>query len=257
MRHLLRRLVGAIVATLCWTSSPAVAHPHVFVDAKTEVIFDASGAITGIRNIWLFDKAFSVFATSGLDKNHNGKLDDDELKPLAKVNVESLKEYDYFTYLTVDDKRFAFGPAKDYHLEHKDQRLTLFYTLPLQAPVRPTAKTTLEVFDPEYFVAFTFAKETPVRVVGAPSGCTAKYQPPHELDAKTMGLLASIPAEQHDLPPALVSAAAGLAHLFRVSCAGAAAPEIDPNFDRLFGAKPDDNAPTAICRLVAGDCHAQ
>ena len=80
------------------------------------------------------------------------------------------------------------------------------------------AKTTLEVFDPEYFVAFTFLKNKAVTLDDAPAGCTAIYHPPKELDAQTMAMLAAIPVDQHDLPPALADAAAGLANLITVSC---------------------------------------
>ena len=214
IREILVLLIAAV--GLAW-APPAFAHPHVFVDAKAEIVFDAEGRITGVRHIWQFDEAFTAFATQGLDKNGDGKLDDKELAPLAKVNVESLKEYDFFTYLTIGKTRQRFVPPTEYWLEFHNARLTLFYTLPLKTPAAVTGKTTLEVFDAEYFVAFTFLKN-PVKLVGAPAGCTAAYHPPHELDAKTMAMLASIPMEQHDLPPELADAAAGLANLISVNC---------------------------------------
>ena len=83
---------------------PAAAHPHVFVDAKAEIVFDKAGRMTAVRHIWQFDEAFTAFAIQGLDANNDGKLSDAELQPLAKVNVDSLKEYDFFTYLTVGEK---------------------------------------------------------------------------------------------------------------------------------------------------------
>ena len=48
---------------------------------------------------------FSAFATQGLESKEKGKFTREELAPLAKVNVESLKEYDYFTYVTADGKK--------------------------------------------------------------------------------------------------------------------------------------------------------
>ena len=172
--------------------------------------------MTGVRHIWQFDEAFSAFAVQGLDKNGDGKLDDDELQPLAKVNVDSLQEYDFFTILTMGKQRETFVPPKEYWLEFRGARLTLFYTLPLKAPVAMTAKATLEVFDPEYFVAFTFVKDA-VKLDGAPKGCSGVYQPPHELDAQTMATMAAVPKGE-DMPPALIDAAAGLANLVTVSC---------------------------------------
>jgi ABC-type uncharacterized transport system substrate-binding protein len=196
---------------------PAAAHPHVFVDARTELVFDQSGKITSVRHIWQFDAAFSAFAVQGLDKNGDGKLDDDELQPLAKVNVDSLQEYDFFTILTMGKQRQTFVPPKEYWLQFVGGRLTLFYTLPLKQPVAMTGKATLEIFDPEYFVAFNFPKNVAVKLDGAPKGCTSSIQPPHELDAQTMAQMAAVPKGE-DMPPALIDAAAGLASLIIVSC---------------------------------------
>jgi ABC-type uncharacterized transport system substrate-binding protein len=196
---------------------PAAAHPHVFVDAREELVFDPAGKITSVRHIWQFDEAFSAFAVQGLDKNGDGKLDDDELQPLAKVNVDSLQEYDFFTILTVGKQRQTFVPPKEYWLEFRGSRLTLFYTLPLKTPVAMNGKATLEVFDPEYFVAFDFPKDAAIKLDGAPKNCGSTYQPPHELDAQTMAQMAAVPKGE-DMSPALIDAAAGLASIITVTC---------------------------------------
>jgi ABC-type uncharacterized transport system substrate-binding protein len=201
----------------CLAAAPAVAHPHVFVDARAEIVFNPAGEITAIRHIWQFDEAFSAFAMQGLDKDGDGKLSDAELQPLAKVNVESLQEYDFFTILSVGKTREVMVPPKEYWLQLHGPRLTLFYTLPLKTPVKVSGKATVEVFDPEYFVAFTFPKDGAVKLNGAPAGCTAAYHPPKELDAQTMATMAAIPKDQ-DMPPALIDAAAGLANVISVSC---------------------------------------
>lgn len=197
---------------------PAAAHPHVFVDAKTEIVFDQSGRMTAVRNIWQFDEAFTQFAIQGLDTNGDGKLSDEELKPLADVNVKSLQEFKFFTYLTVGRDQAKFLPPKEYWLEFHGGRLTLFFTLPMEKPMVPGKHAMLEIFDPEYFVAFTFLKKDPIKLVGAPATCRATYKPPHELDMATMQTLAAIPADQHDLPPDLVQAASVLANHVTVSC---------------------------------------
>ena len=194
----------------------ANAHPHVLVDAKSEVVFQA-GKVTAVRHIWQFDSAFTAYATQGLDANNDGKLSDAELAPLAKVNVTSLSEFAFFTYLKADGKDVEFSPPTDYWLEFHNARLTLFYTLPLKVPVA-ARNATLEVFDPEYFVAFTFVKDHPITLDGAPKGCGATYRPPQPLDRQTMAILGSIPPDQQVLPPELRDAASVLANLITVTC---------------------------------------
>ncbi len=242
------RRVGFAIAGLLAVvvAGPAIAHPHVFVDARAEIVFDKAGEITAIRHIWQFDEAFTAFAIQGLDANNDGKLSDAELKPLAKVNVNSLKEYRFFTWLRQGKKSYPFVPPTEYWLEFHGGRLTLFYTLPLKTPVAIHGKATLEVFDPEYFVAFTFPQHQAVTLTNAPAGCTAQYHPPQMLDAKTMAALSAIPADQHDLPPELQDAAAGLANLILLNCPGdPGGTAVDPFEAVMAGsdAKPTGNTP--------------
>lgn len=209
---------GAVLAFALCRPMAAAAHPHVFVDAKAEIIFDSQGRMTAVRNIWRFDPAFSAFASQGLDKNHDGKLSHAELAPLAKTNVESLNYYGFFTRLSVGGRQLKFKFPRQYFLRAHDHQLTLYYELPLATPAPVGPKTVLEVFDPEYFVAFTFVKKDPIVLEHAPASCHAEYHPPHPLDASIMMRLSEIPASQHDLPPALRDAAVGLAHLISVEC---------------------------------------
>ena len=107
----------------------AQAHPHVFVEARSEVVFDADRRVTGIRHVWQFDEAFTAFAVQGLDADGDGKLTREELQPLAQINVESLAEYDFFTYLQRGDQDIDFGEPEEYWLDFYGGKLTLFYTL--------------------------------------------------------------------------------------------------------------------------------
>jgi ABC-type uncharacterized transport system substrate-binding protein len=99
----------------------------------TELIYTPDGRITGVRHAWAFDDMFSTFATQGLESKEKGKFTRDELAPLAKVNVESLKEFDYFTYATADGKKTELAdPLSDYWFDYTDSILTLHFTLPFK-----------------------------------------------------------------------------------------------------------------------------
>ncbi|HMB48051.1 MAG TPA: DUF1007 family protein [Afifellaceae bacterium] len=198
--------------------SPAAAHPHVLVDSASEIVFDKSGQITAIRHHWRFDEAFSAFAVQGLDEDNDGKYSRAELDPLAKVNVTSLSEYEFFTFMTVGDYEAGFSAPKDYWLDHEEGFLTLHFTLPLARPFKPDGEVVLEVYDPEYFVAFELPSEEAVRMVGAPAGCKLRVQLARELDNAASAALAEVGPEQRELPEELKALTEGLDNSAAVLC---------------------------------------
>ena len=131
--RMITRILFAALVTLV-IAAPAHAHPHVWVTMHTELVYAPDGSITGMRHAWSFDDMFSTFATQGLESKEKGKFTREELAPLAKVNVESLKEFDYFTYATADGKKVGARPTRtpDYWLDYKDEVLTLNFTLAVQ-----------------------------------------------------------------------------------------------------------------------------
>src|SRR5215468_2425013 len=155
----------ALAVLALFAGARAQAHPHVWVTMKSEIVYGADGAATGVRHAWSFDDMFSTFATQGLESKEKGKFTREELAPLAKVNVESLKEFDYFTYATVDGKKAELAePAPGYWLDYADQVLTLNFTLPFKKPVS-AKELKVEVYDPTIFVDFSFAKDKPAQLV--------------------------------------------------------------------------------------------
>ena len=174
---------------------PAHAHPHVWVTMKTDLVYAGDGTVTGVRHHWAFDDMFSAFATQGLASKEKGKFTRQELSELAKVNVESLKEYDYFTYATADGKKVPLtDPLPDYWLDYNDSVLTLNFTLPFKTPVK-AKELKIDIYDPTIFVDFSFDKKTPVQLVGAPQ-CKLDVQLPREMTFAEGKKLSEIPADQ-------------------------------------------------------------
>jgi ABC-type uncharacterized transport system substrate-binding protein len=167
-----RILKALALAALAWPLmlSAALAHPHVYVTMKSEIVYDAEGRMTGIRHHWTFDDMFSSYATQGLESKVKDEFTREELQPLAEVNITSMKEYDFFTEGKMNGKKVEFETPKDYFLELKDQLLTLHFTLPLKEPVQ-TKSIDLEIYDPLYFVAFEFDEKNPITLKDAPPSC--------------------------------------------------------------------------------------
>ena len=125
----------AVAAGLFASAAPALAHPHVWVTASATVLYDHN-TITGLQQAWTFDEFYTQQAIEGLDKNGDGKYDRQELSELAQVNMDGLKEFNYFTVAKLGDADLKFKPPVDYWLEYNAQKiLTLHFTLPLEKPV--------------------------------------------------------------------------------------------------------------------------
>lgn len=198
---MIRRLTAALIGAgaLMLSAGPVLAHPHVWVTMRSEIVYAPDGRVTGIRHHWAFDDMFSAFATRGLESKEKGKFTRQELAPLAKVNVESLKEYDYFTYAKIDGKKVPLGdPLPDYWLDYQDSILTLNFTLPFKTPA-PTKLLKISIYDPTIFVDFEFAKDKPASLVGAPSGCKLDVVLPREMTYAEGKALSEIPADQPNL----------------------------------------------------------
>ncbi|MGB9369869.1 MAG: DUF1007 family protein [Xanthobacteraceae bacterium] len=177
MTHLLRFLLVAALVVLAATA--ARAHPHVWITMKSELVYAADGSVTGVRHAWSFDDMFSTFATQGLASKEKGKFTREELAPLAQVNVESLKDFDYFTVAQVDGKKTELNQPVDYWLEFTDGLLTLHFTLPFKAPAK-AQNLSVEMYDPSYFVDFSFAQKDPVKLTNAPAACQLAVLRPGE-----------------------------------------------------------------------------
>jgi ABC-type uncharacterized transport system substrate-binding protein len=185
MRWLFALLLSA--GALAFGAGAAQAHPHVWITASSELIYAPDGSITGVRHAWTFDDMFSTYAVQGLETKVKGVYSREELASLAQINVESLKEFGFFTFAKADGKKQRFEEPVDYFLDYKDSLLTLHFTLPLKAPVK-ARELAVEVFDREFFIDFKYADRDPVRLVGAPAACQMKFQRPNDGSASAQKL---------------------------------------------------------------------
>jgi ABC-type uncharacterized transport system substrate-binding protein len=171
--------LGLVAVVLMLGLTAAEAHPHVWITARSELIYAPDGTVTGVRHAWTFDDMFSAYALQGIEAKTKGAYTREELAPLAQTNVESLKEFAYFTFAKADGKKQRFAEPIDYFLEYKNTELTLHFTLPAKTPFK-ARELALEVFDREFFIDFTYAEKDPIKLVGAPADCKMQFQRPND-----------------------------------------------------------------------------
>jgi ABC-type uncharacterized transport system substrate-binding protein len=163
-------------------AAPAGAHPHVWVTVNSKIAFTRDGKVAAVIHDWVFDEMYSSFATQGLAKP--GELvKREQFAPLAEENAGGLAELGYFTTLKIGGKTVEFGSVTDYWMEERPDHLVEFHvTLPLKTATPAGRFLTLRVADPEYFIDFEFDDKDPVKLVSAPSGCSASVAKPKPIE---------------------------------------------------------------------------
>jgi len=252
-----RSLLGLLCLLI--SSAGVHAHPHVFVETRSKLVFDDAGQAVAVQHIFRFDDAFSAFAMQGFDTNGDGFYSREELSELAQVNVDSMADFGYFTFGDNTRIELDFNAPTDYWLEvttvpledywvmkpedfeamREDVEmnggsmpvdvdlLELHFTLPLKEASDAEQAITLDVYDPTYYVDFRFGQEEEaVGTVNAPGSCRITRREPPPLDEATAYALAQIGPDQRDLPPELQWAAESQVNQMIVTCGDAAVPPV-------------------------------
>lgn len=214
------RLAAGALAGL-FLAQPAIAHPHIFIDAKVDIVFDDAGAISALRHSWTFDTAFSVWMVQGLDTNGDGTVSPDEMQELADENVVGLSDYGFYT---VAGESMSFVSAGDQRMSYADNRVTLEFGLDAVTPEPAGARFELGVYDAEYYVAISFAGPEDITLVNAPASCATALIPPRPMDRAVEERLYALGPEVTELPPDLAAAMRGTQGMVVVSCGEAPAP---------------------------------
>jgi ABC-type uncharacterized transport system substrate-binding protein len=134
---------------------PAHAHPHVFVNNKMIITFDA-GMLQGISFKWTFDDMFSNMILSDYDPRHTGQFDAAQIKAVKEGAFDNLENYHYFIAFVSGNK-----PINHFKIEKftpsvmEKSKLVYTFFVPLKVPVTPTGQSVrVTVYDDSYYVAF-------------------------------------------------------------------------------------------------------
>lgn len=174
-----RRAALLACGILCASDSVAHAHPHVWVSMRSDIVFTDDGLIKGVNLEWVFDDNYTQMALDGLDTDGDGVYSQTELDPLTKENINSLKDYDYFTVMRGGGKKLEIGEVTEFGQIWSNERLSLHFHVPLKAPVDPRKdEFMVKVYDPDFFIAMDYPADDPVSVIGAiPASCKLNVKP--------------------------------------------------------------------------------
>lgn len=149
-----------LAALLGLAPLPALAHPHIFVDARLEVLSDDKGNVAELRNVWRFDEMFSSSVLLDFDKNTDLKLDEHELAELGETMRTSLADFHYFTTITQDGKTIPIAKPDVIHVSYQDQQILVFFAVKPEKPLHLKGKLTFGIYDPSLYTAIDFPKDS-------------------------------------------------------------------------------------------------
>lgn len=176
-----RRNLYLVMAAMmgCAIATKAQAHPHVWIEMQSDVVFTEDGLIKGVDLEWTFDDAYAQMALEGLDVDGDGLYSQTELAPLTKENISSLKDYEFFTVMRANGEQQKIGEVTEFGQIWSNNKLTLHLQVPLETPLDPKkAEFMFKVYDPEFFIAIDYAGDDPVDIVGKmPESCKLVVKP--------------------------------------------------------------------------------
>lgn len=159
----------------------ALAHPHQWIDMRSQLIVSDDGMITGLRVEWKMDKGYTREALDGLQKTADGNYSAADLQSLTEENLGALADYGYFVFFRFNDEKQKIGNPFDgvQTYNPKDDRLTLLFSVPLVQPLDPhKGVVILKVYDPEFFIDFEYVDDKPILISKALSkACSASLLP--------------------------------------------------------------------------------
>jgi len=161
-------------------ASQAAAHPHAWIETRSDVVFDDEGRIAAINVEWDFDPGYSEMAVDGLDENGDGYHSAGELHPLARENLIALKDYDYFIKARAGPAAVRYGEVTEYGIIYSNGTLKMHFTVPLAEPLDPfAAEFVYRIYDPSFYIAIDFAENAPLALLGnAPEPCRIELRQP-------------------------------------------------------------------------------
>ncbi|ACP26672.1 ABC-type uncharacterized transport system periplasmic component-like protein [Sinorhizobium fredii NGR234] len=161
----IQRLALAGLATLLMPGL-AAAHPHIFAEARLEIVSDDKGEIGELRNVWRFDELFSASVVLDFDKNSNATLDPDELKEVGQTVLESLSEYNYYTTIFANGKSIKVTKPDSITVDYKDNQLMMMFAVKPAEAMPLKGKLSFGVYDPTMYTAMDFPTDDDLTVVG-------------------------------------------------------------------------------------------
>lgn len=155
--RMIQRALFSAAALSASLAGGAYAHPHVFIDAAFEMLFDDAGALKAVRIDWSYDEFYSLMLIeeNGLDADGDGTPEPAALDAYAGRDVDWAAGFPGdFTVALNGEAVDLDGPVM-HRARFEGGRLVTSHVRPLAEPLDvSTGMVTAQAYDPSYFVAY-------------------------------------------------------------------------------------------------------
>jgi ABC-type uncharacterized transport system substrate-binding protein len=160
------------LVALLGSTVPASVHPHVFAEARLDVVVNPDSTVKSLRHLWRFDDLFSSTVLVEFDKNSDLILDDEELQEVSQTVYASLADYNYFQIVSVDGKDVAMKPPPSLMANYENNQLIILFESEPKEALALKGKVDFGIYDPTFYTALDYVEDENMAVDGMPASCT-------------------------------------------------------------------------------------
>lgn len=147
----LKNILAVFLLVFILSPEHSFAHPHVFIEQKTALVFDEKG-VAGFRINWTFDDMFSVMICDDFDSDHNGHLDEKEVAVIREKAFGYIAAYNYYIHIKIDGRPFPVKFIQEFNARLDKNKLVYDFFIPCHVTAVDTPKSiVISPYDPEYY----------------------------------------------------------------------------------------------------------
>ena len=158
--------------TFLGSTVPASVHPHVFAEARLDVVVNPDQTVKSLRHLWRFDDLFSSTVLVEFDKNSDLTLDDAELQEVSSTVTQSLAEFNYFQLVSADGKDVAMKPPAALMANYENNQLIILFESEPKETLALKGKVDFGIYDPTFYTAIDYVEDENMAVKDLPANCT-------------------------------------------------------------------------------------
>ncbi len=190
---------GLICLSLLPQTRPAMAHPHVFVDAQIDIVLNDGGIVQALHVTWRFDPFHTLYILSfdGITPTKDGRLTTADQDALSAAYTNWQRGFDGFARLFFDGALVALDPPSSVGARLKNDQLEISFTRMLpNTLVLAGFNAEIAIYDATYYHAITMV--APPRIRGGAQGCrtTLLSFDPDRLTASAQTVLIDLEKER-------------------------------------------------------------